>query len=275
MLSLLLALSSLVAGTVAYPHNLDLNEPWLNSPTPLQVPPTGSSTTAPAQVLGSDQMNTRDIPGYLTGELGGPSDVENLSLGINASGGSDDTGTGCGDVIVIFARGTTEAAPLGDRVGPQLEDALSALLTPEGKILTFMGVANYSASIAGFLEGGDPDGSKAMASQLTLAARFCPDASVVSVGYSQGAQLVHNSAKQLPSDVVSHIKAVVTFGDPDSRETVSGIPASKTCVICHSDDGVCGGNGILNILLLLLFLENHLDYAQDVGTAAKFIVGKV
>ncbi|KAJ7749629.1 cutinase [Mycena metata] len=175
--------------------------------------------------------------------------------------------------MVVFARGTNEPSPIGDLVGPQLEEALRGWLNPRNKTLTFEGVA-YSASIAGFLEGGDPDGSKAMASQITLAARLCPDASVVSVGYSQGAQLVHNSAKQLPADVASHI-TVVTFGDPDSRETVYGIPASKTCVICHRDDGACGGNGLLNILLLLLFLQNHLDYAQDVGTAAKFIAENV
>jgi cutinase len=47
-----------------------------------------------------------------------------------------------------------------------------------GKSLTFTGV-DYPADIAGFLEGGDPQGSRNMANQLTNAASTCPNVSCV------------------------------------------------------------------------------------------------
>ncbi|KAF7344951.1 Cutinase [Mycena venus] len=164
----------------------------------------------------------------------------------------------CTDVVqVIFARGTVEAPPIGDRVGPQLNDSLSTLLALVGKTLTFIGVENYPADLIEFFEGGSLSGSKTMAQQLTDAARLCPNASLVSVGYSQGAQLVHNSARLLSPEVLLRIKAIVTFGDPDKGESVHGVPASDIDIICHSGDVVCDGSDILD-LLIILFLEEHL-----------------
>ncbi|KAJ7213908.1 cutinase, partial [Mycena pura] len=166
----------------------------------------------------------------------------------------------CTDVIVIFARGTLEAAPIGSIVGPPLQTALQSALG--GKSLTFTGV-NYSASIAGFLEGGDPAGSATMASDLTSAASSCPSASLVTAGYSQGGQLVHNSAKMLSSSVLSRIKAAVIFGDPDNGQAVSGISSSRTDIICHTGDDICEGGDIV--------LEPHLTYGTDTPAAAAFI----
>ncbi|KAJ7765245.1 cutinase-domain-containing protein [Mycena metata] len=103
----------------------------------------------------------------------------------------------CRDVIVIFARGTTEVAPIGSLVGPQFQAALEAALGC--KTLTLTSV-NYPASIAGFLEGDDPAGSTTMAQDLTSAAAS-PGAAIISSDYSQGGQLVHNSAKQLSASV--------------------------------------------------------------------------
>ncbi|KAJ7708628.1 cutinase [Mycena metata] len=152
---------------------------------------------------------------------------------------------------VIFARGTTEPAPIGIVVGPP---ALKAALP--GKTLSFAGV-NYPTSIPGFLEGGDPQGSKTMAT----------DAKIVAVGYSQCGQLVHNSAKQLSPAVSAHINAAVIFGDPDDGQAVAGISAANTKVICHKGDDIClHGDAIL---------LPHLTYGEDAGTAAAFIAGKV
>jgi cutinase len=61
----------------------------------------------------------------------------------------------CADVTVIFARGTGEEAPIGTIVGPPFESALQSAL--RGMTLSFQGV-NYPASVAGFEEGGDPQG---------------------------------------------------------------------------------------------------------------------
>ncbi|KAJ6515408.1 cutinase [Mycena sanguinolenta] len=170
----------------------------------------------------------------------------------------------CSDVMVVFARGTTEPAPIGVVAGPPLEAALKTALG--GKTLSFQGV-DYPASIPGFLEGGDPQGSTTMATDLTNAATSCPNAAIVTVGYSQGGQLVHNSANQLSSDVLSRINAAVIFGDPDNGTAVAGIDAANTKVICHTGDDICAHGDLI--------LAPHLTYGQDAGSAAAFIASKV
>ncbi|KAJ7256821.1 cutinase [Mycena haematopus] len=170
----------------------------------------------------------------------------------------------CTDVIVIFARGTTEPAPIGIIVGPPLQTALQSALG--GKTLTFTGV-DYAADIAGFLEGGDPAGSVTMAQDLTNAANSCPNAAIVTSGYSQGGQLVHNSAAMLSASVLARIKAAVIFGDPDDGEAVQGVPAANTDVICHVGDDICLHGDLV--------LPPHLTYGTDAPAAAAFIASKV
>ncbi|KAJ7701434.1 cutA, cutinase A [Mycena rosella] len=170
----------------------------------------------------------------------------------------------CTDVIVFFARGTTETAPIGTVVGPPLEAFLTTALA--GKSLTFTGV-DYAADIPGFLEGGDPAGSAAMAQDLTNAANSCPNAALVSSGYSQGGQLVHNSAKQLSAAVAARISAVVIFGDPDNGQAVQGVSSSKVDVICHVGDDICLGGDLV--------LPAHLTYGVDTAAAAAFIAARV
>ncbi|KAJ7080522.1 cutinase [Mycena epipterygia] len=123
-----------------------------------------------------------------------------------------------------------------------LEAALETALG--GKSVTFTGV-DYLTSIDGFLEGGDPAGSAIMAEDLTNAANSCPNAVIVSSGYSQGCQLVHNSAKQLTSKGAGRIKAVVIFGDPDNGQSVQGIPSVNVDVIYHFDDNICLGGDLV------------------------------
>ncbi|KAJ7143554.1 cutinase [Mycena crocata] len=185
-------------------------------------------------------------------------------LALAAPVAEERAASACTDVIVIFARGTTEVAPIGSVVGPPLQAALKSALG--GKSLTFTGV-DYAADIAGFLEGGDPAGSAAMAQDITNAANSCPNAAIVASGYSQGGQLVHNSAKQLSSSVASRVKAVVIFGDPDNGQAVQGVASSKVDVICHVGDDICLGG--------ILILAPHLTYGQDTPAAAAFIAARV
>ena len=42
----------------------------------------------------------------------------------------------------------------------------------------------------------------------------CPNTKVIMSGYSQGGQLVHNAAKQLPAATASKVAGAVIFGDP-------------------------------------------------------------
>ena len=66
----------------------------------------------------------------------------------------------CGDVVIVFARGTDEPGNVGALVGPPLFNALSSALG--GRSLSVQGVGDYGASVTEFLEGGDPVGSTEM-----------------------------------------------------------------------------------------------------------------
>ncbi|KAF9256233.1 hypothetical protein L218DRAFT_1007613 [Marasmius fiardii PR-910] len=69
----------------------------------------------------------------------------------------------CADVIVIFVHSITEPAPIRTTVGPALQNALWGILGSCS--LNFAGV-EYPVDIAGFLEGGDPQGSRTMAQDI-------------------------------------------------------------------------------------------------------------
>ncbi|KAA8564429.1 hypothetical protein EYC84_011366 [Monilinia fructicola] len=125
----------------------------------------------------------------------------------------------CSTVTVIFARGTTETPTLGTVIGPQF---LAALKSSFGGSVTMNGVP-YAADVPGFLKGGDPTGSKVMANMVSSALSSCPNTKLVISGYSQGGQLVHNAAKQLPAATTAKIAAAVIFGDPGSQR----IPSSR------------------------------------------------
>ncbi|KAK7462162.1 hypothetical protein VKT23_007765 [Stygiomarasmius scandens] len=172
----------------------------------------------------------------------------------------------CADVMVFYARGTTEPAPIGSStsVGADLQSNLMAVLG--SRSLSFQGV-DYPADIPGFLEGGDPQGSRNMANDLTNAANACPNAKLVSSGYSQGGQLVHNSAAMLSSAVLNRINAVVIFGDPDRDRPIAGIPSNRIDIICHVGDNICDGGDLI--------LPPHLDYQLNVPAAAQFIASLV
>jgi len=67
--------------------------------------------------------------------------------------------SGCKDMTVIFARGTTEPGNVGLVTGPPFFDALTAIIGSNS--MEVQGV-DYPASIEGFLQGGDATGSQTM-----------------------------------------------------------------------------------------------------------------
>lgn len=74
----------------------------------------------------------------------------------------DDLNNGvCGDVLVIFARGTDEPGNVGSLVGPALFQALDDALGSE-HTLAVQGVDNYGATVTEYLLGGDAEGSQEM-----------------------------------------------------------------------------------------------------------------
>lgn len=81
-------------------------------------------------------------------------------------------GTACRAVTVIYARGTWEDGNVGstDEVGLETFNNLAAIVGEDN--LALQGV-DYPADVAGFEEGGDPDGSLLMANLTTQVREMC------------------------------------------------------------------------------------------------------
>ncbi|KAB5585776.1 cutinase [Coniochaeta sp. 2T2.1] len=167
----------------------------------------------------------------------------------------------CKEYTVIFARGTTEPGNVGSVAGPPFFRALASRVG-DGN-LAVQGV-EYPANVVGFVAGGDRAGSQTMASLVQQAMTRCPGTKVVMSGYSQGGQLVHNAAAQLPASVTANVTAAVIFGDPDNGDAVQGVSAERTKIICHVGDNICQKGSAV--------LLPHLTYGRDAGAAADFVV---
>jgi cutinase len=90
-----------------------------------------------------------DISGALTTFEAGAA----AALDVQTTQNELTAGAGCKDMTVIFARGTTEPGNVGLFTDPPFFDALTSMLGANS--LAIQGV-DYSASVEGFLEGGDP-----------------------------------------------------------------------------------------------------------------------
>lgn len=66
----------------------------------------------------------------------------------------------CGDVTLIFARGTDDPGNVGALVGPEFYAALQSALGSTSSI--FQGVNNYDATVTEYLEGGSTTGASNM-----------------------------------------------------------------------------------------------------------------
>lgn len=75
---------------------------------------------------------------------------------------NDLTAGQCGDVVIVFARGTSEPGNVGSLVGPPFFKEVRERLSARGKSLAVQGVDDYPADVEGFLKGGDANGSQRM-----------------------------------------------------------------------------------------------------------------
>jgi cutinase len=102
-------------------------------------------------------------------------------------------GLGCGSVVLIFARGSTEVGNMGTIIGPDLARALDRRLGLREE-LTVQGV-NYAALLStNYLPGGtDLISENEMKSMLRLASTKCPRAQIVVAGYRYDSLIVHST----------------------------------------------------------------------------------
>jgi cutinase len=111
---------------------------------------------------------------------------------------------------------------------------------------------NYPASLAA--DSKIKGGNDALA-HLNAQSKACPDQKYVLVGYSQGADVMHDTASKLDASLYSKIIAVVMFGDPGNKgpEAVSPqggkVPVfpkdlqEKLKQNCAAGDPVCTNSG--------------------------------
>ncbi|PBP21891.1 alpha/beta-Hydrolase [Diplocarpon rosae] len=181
--------------------------------------------------------------------------------GLDAETQDDVVNGVCKSHTVIFARGTHAPGNVGDTAGRPFFQAIAGLVGADD--LAVQGV-NYKASVWGFLQGGDPEGSETAAKLVEQAITQCPKTKLVLSGYSQGGQIVHNAAAKLSAEISSKISSVVVFGDPKSGTAVGTVPASKTLIVCHDGDNICEGGVFTG--------DVHGNYSNDAPEAAQFVV---
>ncbi|KAF3407627.1 hypothetical protein DPV78_001033 [Talaromyces pinophilus] len=181
-------------------------------------------------------------------------------IGVTTTENQLVSGGSCAEYTLIWARGTSEPGNMGVLVGPPLVWALQDVVGTSG--LVIQGVNDYSASVDGYLEGGDPSGSSNMASLISKAHSSCPNTKLIAAGYSQGCQVTHNAISQLDATTAAWIDKVLLFGDPDDGQAIPNVDSAKVYTVCHSGDDIC-----LNGDLILV---PHLTYAENVVAAAAF-----
>jgi cutinase len=129
----------------------------------------------------------------------------------------------------------------------------------------------YSASLATNISPARTDAtsiSKGVAA-FEKAAGACK--TLVAGGYSQGAAVMHNViSKRLTPAIKARIAGVVLYGDTRNKQDrgrIPNFPAEKVKVICNKNDGVCGGQLLVNV--------GHMTYTARIGEGAKFLASRV
>jgi pimeloyl-ACP methyl ester carboxylesterase len=79
---------------------------------------------------------------------------------------------------------------------------------------------------AGMAANSKTEGVAKTLSHVQAQAAACPNQKFVLVGYSQGADVMHNAAAKLPEALHPRVIAVVMFGDPGN---MGPCPCSQKC----------------------------------------------
>lgn len=124
---------------------------------------------------------------------------------------------GCRDIIMLFARGSTEIGNMGTVCGPPTGEGLKKAFGADK--VAVEGVEYAALLSTNFLPGGaDPAGIREMKNLIAQATTQCPDSKLVVGGYSQGAALTHRAVEDLPQEQKDQITAAFTFGDTQNKQ---------------------------------------------------------
>ncbi|EQB58673.1 cutinase [Colletotrichum gloeosporioides Cg-14] len=178
----------------------------------------------------------------------------------------------CPKVIYIFARASTEPGNMGISAGPIVADALERIYGANNVWVQGVGGPYLADLASNFLPDGTSSAAINEARRLfTLANTKCPNAAIVSGGYSQGTAVMAGSISGLSTTIKNQIKGVVLFGYTKNLQNLGRIPnfeTSKTEVYCDIADAVCYGT--------LFILPAHFLYQTDAAVAApRFLQARI
>ncbi len=232
-------------------------------------------------------MRIRGIPGFLAA----------AALGLSAlvaTPVAPASAEPCPDVEVVYARGTSEPAGVG-QVGQAFVEALRAQVPSKS-------VAVYPVNYLASNQFGDRlefarsvvDGIRDAGSHVQATSVSCPSTRIVLGGFSQGAVVagfVTSAAvpdgvpadlvpAPLPPQVADHVAAVTLFGMPSAAwmqnfgappVVVGPLYANKTINLCSPGDEICDGTpGGMPGLAHLMYGANGM-----VGQAAVFAANRM
>ncbi|KAL7627956.1 hypothetical protein AAE478_002152 [Parahypoxylon ruwenzoriense] len=127
-----------------------------------------------------------------------------------------DENAQCGDLAVIFARGTFDKGNLGPWVGGPFRGALLSKSSDIKIMVQGVSTDDYPADLAGYTEEGGSDScARSLGAAVQVYASHCPDSKVAIWGWSQGALCAHKALGEL-GDAVANVIALGVFGDPIS-----------------------------------------------------------
>jgi cutinase len=127
---------------------------------------------------------------------------------------------------------------------------------------------------ASFAKDSKAKGAADVLKHLTEASKACPQQNYVLIGYSQGADVMHQAAAQISPDLYPRIVALVMFGDPGNKGpsakspmggTVPKFPAplaGKVKENCAKGDPVCTNSG-KEVNDHLVYYETKFDYMSS------------
>ncbi|CAG9991691.1 unnamed protein product [Clonostachys byssicola] len=200
-----------------------------------------------------------------------PAELDTRQLGSStATDLEKGQSSNCPSAILIFARGSTETGNMGMSVGTSLSGALKKKVSG----IWIQGVGGpYTAGLG---DNALPRGSSAAAIKegvrlMNLAHEKCPNAAILTGGYSQGSALIAAAITDLDATVREQVKGAALFGYTQNKQNkgqIPSFPADRTKVFCASGDLVCEGS--------LVVAAPHFTYGSSAsGEGADFLAGKV
>ncbi|VUC24447.1 unnamed protein product [Clonostachys rosea] len=200
-----------------------------------------------------------------------PAELDTRQLGSStATDLENGQSSNCPSAILIFARGSTETGNMGMSVGTSLSGALKKKISG----IWIQGVGGpYGATLG---DNALPRGSSAAAIKegvrlMNLAHEKCPNAAILTGGYSQGSALIAAAITDLDATVREQVKGAALFGYTQNKQNngqIPSYPADRTKVFCASGDLVCEGS--------LIVAAPHFTYGSSAsGEGADFLASKV